>query len=280
MTKTYIFNLISILLGFIYIFFILWNRLIREHILRDLTGTCDIYTYIIYCILFLSSIILFLYYIKKIFNIQTKYRILSKILEINIIQKIVDFVLEYILKAPYNSYLWVYNTINLLPLVEKIGVYFWNRDPYKDPYKIYILCCICRLIILLCFFIDVFISHKFNYFYKSLILLLFYLICNSIIFILKDISFYNRKYITDNYITVQSDLGTNAFNVDFVSTYDGDRSDQMLHNHYTVWLCYLANCMFADAYYEYVDKYNKYINVIYYGIFTLGWAYIVFQSYS
>lgn len=277
--KSYILNLISIILGFIYVIFLFWNRLIRERLPYQLCGNYNNDILAIFCALFLSSVILFIYYLRQILQKQSKYTIISKILKITYVQNIVNFFIKYILKAPYNSYIWIYNKINLLPAVEKLGAHVWNRDPHKDPYKIFILCCSCRFIVVLCFLIDVFIFHKFNYFYKSLILLLIYLICNTIIFVLKDISFDNRKHITDNYITVENDLTTFSFIVDFKFSYDGDRSDQMLNNHFNVWVCYLANCMFADKYYEYVDKYNTFINVLYYGIFTIGWGYIVFQFY-
>lgn len=276
--KTSILNLSSILLGFVYVMFILWNRLIRERLPRDLCGIYDTYVWIIFCALFLYSLILFLYYCKQILQIKSQYIFLSKLLDIKVIKHIVDFILIYIIKAPYNSYIWIYNNINLLPIIEKIGLYVWDRDPYKDPIKIYIFCCILRFTIIVSFCIDILIFNKFHYFYKSLILLLIYLMCNCIIFILNDISKDNKNFITNNYISVKSDIQTNVFDVNFLPTYDGDRSDQMLLNHYNVWFCYLANCMFVDKYYEYTEKYNKYVNVIYYGIYAMGWGYIIYKS--
>jgi hypothetical protein len=111
MTKKNILNLSSIILGFIYVIVILWNRLLRERLPRDLLGNYDTYIFAIYCVLLLSSAILFFYYLRQILQIQSRYLFLSKILKITFIQNSVNFFLEYIVKAPYKSYIWVYNKI-------------------------------------------------------------------------------------------------------------------------------------------------------------------------
>ena len=273
-TKKY-YNIFSILLGFIYILFILWLRLIRERLPKDIYQDFNSYIFYIYLLFLILSICMFIYYLRKILNIQSKYKLLSKILEIPFIFNITAFFTEYILNAPYNCYLWIYNKINLLPIVEKLGAHIWNRDPYKDPQNIVIFLCILKLIISLCFITDIVLFHKFNYFYKSLILLFVILLCNCFIFILKDISQYNKTYISENYITIENHPDKVAFIADFQPHFKGERGDDRLYVHYRVWICYLANCMFTDKFYEYYHKYNNYTSVIYYGIFSLGWGYIL-----
>jgi hypothetical protein len=122
---------------------------------------------------------------------------------------------------------------------------------------------------------DAIVFHKFNYFYKSLFLLLIILICNAFIFILKDISTYNRTYISQNYILVEANEEKNAFYLEFQPQFTGEKTDEMLQNHYTIWVRYTVNCMFADRFYYYYSLYNKYTNLIYYGIYVFGWSYIL-----
>lgn len=271
-------EVISINLGLTYILFILWLRVIHKRLPVELDGNFDSITYGIYLMLFILSLIMFVYYLRKILGIKSKYKLLRIFLEYQSILKLVTFIKDYILNAPYNLYIYIYNKYDILNIIEQIGRFIWNYNLFKYTKIIYIVICFLRFIIVFCFFFDVIIFNKFNFFYKSLILLFVILIIKAIIFVLKDISKDNRTYISENYISVETTETKDSFYLEFQPHFVGEKTENVLQGHYIIWVCYTANCMFADNFYEYTEKYDKYINIIYYGIFTLGWGYIIYKS--
>lgn len=268
----------SILLGFIYIVFIFWLRLIRERPPRELDGNYSIYTYYLYIFLFALSLFMVIFYLRKIFNIQAKYKIIRRVLEIHVISNIINFLIEYIFNAPYNLYIYIYNKYDVLFIIEKIGRFFWDKDLYKQTIYLYISLCFCKVIVISCFIVDVFVFDKFAYFYKSLLLLLVTLVINSILFILKDISEYNRDIISTEYISIENNENNTAFYLDFQPNFKGEKTEKNLQGQFNAWLCYTTNCMFVDNFEGYKNTYEKYIKLIYYIIFVIGWFYILYHS--
>lgn len=60
-----------------------------------------------------------LYYLKNILNIKSSGKILNRLLEITSIRMVCVWLDEYILNAPYNAYMWVFNQFSS-KVIEKV----------------------------------------------------------------------------------------------------------------------------------------------------------------
>lgn len=47
----------------------------------------------------------------------------------------------------------------------------------------------------------------------------------------------------------------------------------------TSWVAYLANCMFTDKLEELDSIYKKYVDIVCYGLYALGWGFILYAWY-
>ena len=113
---------ISIFIGLLYILLIIWNRLIRERLPRDIFIDYNYYILFAYFLLFFSSLYIVIYSIREILKIHAKFRLLNKLIEIPIFEKIfrigADIVINYILKGPKNLYEFLYKKVKIRPIVD------------------------------------------------------------------------------------------------------------------------------------------------------------------
>ena len=106
-------EILSILLGFLFCLFVVWNRLIRERILRDLINDINSYLLNLYFFLFFLFIVLLLITIKKILKIETKNRFILWFFEKKVVVHFFSFIEEYIINSPKNFYAIIHNYIIL-----------------------------------------------------------------------------------------------------------------------------------------------------------------------
>ena len=114
---------LSIVLGFLYCIFIFWNRLIRERLPRDLFSEYNFILLCLYIFLFVICFYVTLYYIRQIFNIIPKYKILNRMLTVpmiaNFSNRFLNIWNQYIVNAPKNFYEFLYNQIYIRPFIDK-----------------------------------------------------------------------------------------------------------------------------------------------------------------
>lgn len=193
-------------LGFIFLSLICYKRLFQIRLPRNILDITEIYFLYLYMLLFFAQIIIIIVLIfsfyKWIFNIKKT----SSILFIKIKQ---------ISENPLNPLnMWNNSLIALDVLIKnniprfdtkhtyfeiflfKIGLFCNAR---KKQMSLIILCLIIssQSIVLLCLIIDVYVTHTFFFFYKSLSLLLIPLIIKYTIYSIRTLIEINLKFLDD-----------------------------------------------------------------------------------
>lgn len=271
----HILKLMSITLATIYIIFIFWNRLFRLRLPRILDGNYTDIQLIAFTLIFFSCLFILIHSLHKLFSKKQtsifKYYI-NYILE----TRISKFIIKYIINAPKHLYDLLYEYITIRPFIEKIGVKVWNMDPYDYCKPILFTIYSIRIFVCIIFIIDIIYFQKFNYFYKSLILLLIPIIFKTSIYIIQDMSKKNKAYIEKEFLIIEVNETRDGFYADPHEKHKDNMSDNQLNILSISWVAYLANCMFTDKIDELDNIYKKYVDIICYGIYTIGWGYILY----
>ena len=288
-TKNKIF--ISIFIGLLYIFLILWNRLIRERLPRDIFINYNNYILFAYFLLFFSSLYIVIYSLRGIFQIHAKYRILNKLIEKPFFQKIfrisADIVINYILKGPKNLYEYLYKRIKIRPIIDLLckGIDYVSLN--EREYLLYFILILknnFNIIIVIIFVYDVFILNHLEIFYHSLPFLLIPLSFDIILFIIYNLANKNKNLI-EEWMDFPVNDKKNGFNMrlkienkdnPLLNIGDEDVLLKIMHTHYRTWFTYLYSCMTIDHFYNLENKYKPYLNIFIYSLYSIGWGYILF----
>jgi hypothetical protein len=214
----------GLVVGIFWISFIIWNRLIRERLPRDLTLGEP------YSITFLIVLILFLFYLCKVFfiiyNEQKKLRgiILTRnkylqqfynfLLQYPKFLSKIDFILNHIVDSPL--YLWRFFYFNLRneyinPVVDKL--YFSGCVIFRKVYSsetrelhisltVILLVFAPRIITFSVFFYEILINKELYYFYWVAVILLITYIYYAYRKMLFDISYYENLKLQEKFIRV------------------------------------------------------------------------------
>src|SRR5580693_9456017 len=196
---------ISILFGIFFVLLIIWNRLIRDRLPREIFTDYSSFFISIYIILFCTSVYIVIYSLREIFSIVPKYKILNKLLidfplVEKIFRKLADWVINIILTGPKNLYEFVKKRIYIKPIIDKICKKITILGLNEKPIVLYILLLIkYSFIFYVCFifFIDVFIFNYLSYFYKSFLLLFIPLIIDLILFMIYNLAKKNSSIIKE-----------------------------------------------------------------------------------
>jgi hypothetical protein len=215
--------LCGLVVGIFWISFILWNRLIREHLPRDLT-LVEPYSITFWVVLFLylgAIVIIKMYFWVKAWRGITKtnkylIKFCEWLLKNPKLVNISQFITNYILKAPF--YVWRY----LYFPYEKYKYKFVINPIYSfgvvladDVYKksklqsnsilstIIILSYLPRILASSVFLYEILIFKKLDYFYTFAIILLHPLIFLSLRRMLFDIAYRERKIIMEELLTIK-----------------------------------------------------------------------------
>ena len=282
---------ISNFIGLFYILFILWNRLIRERLPRDIFIDYNNYILFAYFLLFFSSLYIIIYSLREIFQIHAKYRILNKLIEKPFFERIfrvgADIVINYILKGPKNLYEYLYKRIKIKPFIDKIcvGIDFISlNEKIFILYTILIFKNIFNFIILFIFIYEVFILNHLEIFYLYLPWLLIPLLIDLFFFIIYHLAKKNTKLIEEWLKFPVNEKGTwfnitlnmeNKENPLFKITNE-DNLTKTMKFHGQSWYYYRYSCMAIDHFYNLENKYKPYLNIFIYSLYSMGWGYILF----
>ena len=221
--------------------------------------------------LLLVSIMLCLYLIiknyKNMFNIQATPSFFSLI-----IFKVLD-TLDQALNVFYNV------IMSIIPdAYSKVSYVAYNFYYYASKRTEFLLLfiqyCI-RFIIVFVFLIDVFIYFKLDYFYKIIFLFCFSLLCNILIYILKDFV-QNLEEIEDALIITDKGIDTNTLLP--ITNYRLKEEYEHFDLTYHVEQFILINKLkgYLEIYDKYYKFYNPRINIIIYSLYLVGWLYVLY----
>ena len=215
---------LGLIMGILTISFIIWNRLIREALPRDLTAEqpftfrfCIIVFFFVYMTL---GVILQVNSLqKKLRGITTKSRIFTTTaLYLQKRPKLVDilqFVLNYILSAPL--YLWRFYFFNwqnpkmqaIVDFFYRQGIYLWNNvfpskmeGYYRETLATIILVYIPRIMVFSVFLFETLIYKKIEVFYYVAVILLIPLMFSGLRRILMDIGYYQIEKLVKKIIKI------------------------------------------------------------------------------
>ena len=287
---------LSIILGFLYCLFIFWNRVIRERLPKDLFTeytSINLYTY---NLLFVVCFFLTIYFIKQIFHIKPKYRLLNRILQIpfieNLSNKFLDIWILYIINAPKNFYEFLYKHIYIRPFIDKCCDYITKLEMVRFI-NYFLIFKYSFIIILTTIFIhNIFFLHSLEYFYKYIWLLLIPTLFDLFIFSVSNLAKKNQKVIEERIIMTLIPESISEPRVNYTVALN-------LHNKNNILLkitdqIYLKECLkfngdllltyfttqtIIDEYYTKEKKVQPYIYVYVFGLYTIGWGYVLFNIF-
>lgn len=274
MTKTNKFlNYMYTLIGFIFVLYIIYIRFFLVRIPKNLQFNLLDYNYKLKMSFVLFSIVVCI--VILITNLKIILKISDNANKLTFIFEFLSKFIDNSLQSFFGFIVSLYKDIyDLISNFSKTFYDFWHIYPeYHLLFIIYFV----RLIILLIFLMEVFISFKLDYFYKSLILLCIVLIIKVIIFVLRDFAS-NVEFLQE--VLIIEDLGINEETQEPVTNY------KLKSGYEDNDLRYLAEqfilCNKLSGYLEMYDKYNKFFtpkfNIIIYSLYLIGWLYIFYWN--
>lgn len=173
--------------GFIIIFFIFWNRFIRDRTQGSIIKNVDYIffdylKYFIIIILIIYFLISFIINIKNIFNLEKNNYIINIINNTMFIKKMKIIFYDYIVDAPNFIYVNITKKINLKPILEQPASYFVTYFYYTKTFVLLFIA-IPRIVTATFFVISVLYLKTMFYFYYSLNLLIPLLLYKIFIYI-------------------------------------------------------------------------------------------------
>lgn len=274
---------LSIILGLFFIVFILWNRLIRTRQPIDLFTEYTITRLVVYFCLFIGSILIVFFFIRKILNINSKMLLLKRLLEKPLLISFISFVQEYILNAPKNLYEWLYERIHIRDRMTPIGQFIYYHNLNERPYKMkLILGFFYSFQILLCltFIHNIFVLHKLTYFYKALILLIIPMLFRLLIFMQYNLSTKLKQNI-ETFIDFVPKESNDGWVISRTEAYkdNPNLTDAKMDFYASYWYMYIHSLMSIDHFHRLEAKIKPYINIFCYSLYALGWGYILYRIY-
>lgn len=224
----------NIIIGLLFLLFILYNRLWRERLPKFFSDIANSYYYFLYIIIIISFTITL---ITTLYQIYIKFRKIYR--EPNYIIKKINIIIEH----PYNPYNIISKSIIVLDAFIKNNTPFYD-DSYSYSDIIIMKCASIlfstkiktilfilflrlapQLIVCNCFFIDIIYHEKFLYFYKSLKLLIIPLILQYILYSIENFINTNLQGLNDILVIRKLPLQLYSKNVsledyDIISIYE------------------------------------------------------------
>ena len=275
----------SILLGFLFCIFIIWNRLIRERILRDLINDVNPYLINLYIFLFFLFLFLLLYTLKTLLKIETKNKYIMWFFEREIVIKTYSFIEKYIINSPKNFYEIIYNKITLkfYEILDNVCIFI---DSSEISEKFFIKKSIClffysiKLIVSIIFIYDIIYYNQFIHFFKFLPFLIIPTIFNVILYVIFTYAERCKKAI-EKWIIFTSNNKQDGFEFSLKEDYKNDIffTDQLVEDNANLWYSFLITMMTIDEYYVVEKKYKSYFYLIIYSLYCFGWGYLLFNIF-
>ena len=275
-------RLLYIFIGLSIFSFIIYNRIFRIRLPRELyifpPFTNDVRWFFLFIVILWIFICIFIIYksFLAFLEKEEKKTIFSSYSEIFAL-----FINESIKEGYYffRDIIGKYFYNNLYDIFSNFAPKYYNIMQILPKNSLLFISYFIRFLIVFMFLIDVFIFFKFNYFYKSLFLLLIPLFIKIIHYLLKDIAQENYNEYKD--ILGIKEKGINnrgeqlySFNIkeDF-----SNLANQMDYFFNEFILCHNI-LVFLDSYDEAANFYNLRKNLIVYSLFLTGWSYILFKN--
>lgn len=256
-----ILNYIYIILGAFFVAYIIYIRFFLVRLPKDLHFNALDNTYTLKMTFLLMSIVICIYLIikniKEIFKIESKENAIKKILSFfsQIIEESLTRFFAFILFFHHEPY-ELFSTVS-----RKFYDYAYKYPEYYLLFFTYFV----RMIILLIFLGEIFLTFKFQIFYKSLILLSLVLFVNFLIFVLKDVLIIKEESVDE-----KTQLQTIIYTLK--PEYKGNDINYVVREYV---LCNkLAG--FLHMYNLYAAFFNPRINFVISSLYLVGWLYILF----
>lgn len=271
---------ISIIIGFLFCLFILWNRLLRSRKPVDLFTEYNIIRICIYFSLCIVSMILIIYFVCQVFAISSKRAFLKSLLEKPRVVSIISFIQEYILNAPKNLYEWLYLYIKIRPIIDECCKFIQKYSIGDKPaiiMAIILSTASFRVIVCMIFIYAVFYTNNLSYFYNSLPLLLIPVLFSIFLYSIHHLATNNKKAI-QTYVRFTYDTSDNNWIISRTQEYVYF-TDEQLTNCGNDWVTYLYSIETLDDYSK-IDKDIKvYVNISCYSLYAIGWGYTLYRIY-
>ena len=265
-------QLCYIVLGFFIISYVLYIRIILVRLPKELYLFTPAINYKL--IILMSSWIIF-----SIYMLMKSIKIL--LYKGTFTSSLISQMLLYIQRIMLNSLLEVYQIFmaslnNSYALVSKLAEYFYTTVGHIHEGLFVFISYFIRFLIVIVFLIDVFYFFKLNYFYKFLTLLSIALFIKVLFYILKD--FASNLNEAASYLTLIPDH-KNPSNIQFKPSPGNEDIDLEYH------IQQFKLCSKLIGYLEVYDfltnYYNPRMNLIIYGLYFVGWSYIlIFNLYA
>jgi hypothetical protein len=291
MTPQHNYKLSVVLVGFFLTLLFIWNRFIRVRLPKNLTEIPnEAITITIVIILIISFVCIIFYNMRIILKISPKAnslvkRMIYKIGDNNIVNKITTFCITYLVNSPKTFYEYIFDYINVSSIIE-LPVSYLLVFMLKRPHSIiYILTnTIPKVIISTIFLLDVFYFHNLHYFYISLILLGIPVIVNCYRYMVNDLADKNNFYLQSHLeITPSNRPGFSAVKFKDKIPPIEDAKDIVTHKNNKALLdwfvdnfelyCNIKN--FCTRIQKAEDLYKPYENIYIYTCYLIGWVYIL-----
>jgi len=269
-------EIFTFLMGLFIIGFIVWNRFIRVRLPKEILATDS--TLIILSVICLCLCFLFLF-LSNI--LLTEYKNKNKESWINKIillvnnkyyyNKFINFIINRVIQAPIFVYNEIYKRVFMRPLIEYVGTHLSTKlSNYKKIFY-FIVFVIPKMIVSVCFLIDVAIYKEFFYFYNSLGLLIIPLILNVVLFIIKHHAIRQRDRI--EYFFVFEETETKVY-ISFQPHLTTEERKFGLKIDSESWYFLNKTFIFIEDFVTQITEikyfYDFKVNVIYYGMYFVG----------
>ena len=215
--------------------FIIWNRLIRERLPREITGEIYSFTYWIVLFAFINCFFQLLYQfnqLRKKFKGLPSTKMLPDIIAFvearPKLLRIIEFFSVYIVSGPL--FLWRFIYLNILPSKTKsdltgycyhLGLFLWKKCFFENSnyhlrsvLTIYLLILLPRIIAVSVFLYEIAINHRLEMFYRVSPLLFIPVIFFSLKQILIDLCNYECKRLEMQYLRVYNVIRDKSGNGD------------------------------------------------------------------
>lgn len=284
-----------VLIGCLISTYILFMRLIYKRLPRDLS--IDLSTTLLYIYVGILSMFLFSlsYTIYKAFFYQER---ADRIDYLRYIRPLMSFWNHCLIQFDYFIKSHIENSWDI---TVAIGLYLYNKYSHKHMvFSIVLFCIIPKVIVVCAFLIDIFLYHKFNYFYKLSYLLIIPLIFNYLIYSLHDLSITNIIKMSEE-IVIKDDTGSKLLPIEasfrmFREKHTYFEFEPTPEFEYIYRFCNEEQTL--DGFLYYVKIYSKlhnifdltmnigyikeriipYPNIMIYLLYSIGWSYIIWYG--
>lgn len=271
--------ILSTFFSIIFISILFWNRFLRKRLERELLPIENIsFFFLITLVLAFCFTILGIYYSLKTVNFFNKKGKISEIIDnySTILLKkqwfnnTIFFIYNYIISSIPYVYDYVYKYVYVKPFIEAVGRFLSNRF-FNRVFIVYIFMYVLpKIVPVVILFIEIILTHRIYFFYKSLYLLLIPVCFNAILHMLD----HHAKAVLDYYdyfFIIKNEPDT--FHIhDRILENNEDKEIQKTFNADAIALNWgNAQCMFDIAFriQQQKDKYSNFFRACYFTLLAL-----------